>query len=739
MTPWLGAVVLVGALLAPAAEHLYFPPPGNTETAWERHRPREAGLSDSVVQSVNEWLTANPYTRNGRKYEFRWALWRHGYLLHAEGDFLRKADVASLRKTWYAMAVGAALRHGKIASLDEPLSRYEKDLKGNDALATWKHVMTQSAGFDYPAGPYPDFKPGEMWTYSDRNPHHLCNALAKAYGHVSFFDHFDDVMKEAYFDAIGMRRWYSRNIIDHGESGLWDGPRLVIDMEHMGRLGLLALARGSWNGKELVPRSFVEALETKQTRGMLSSRLERGGSPPAARNAEAEKKETPYGYLTWVNTDGDLHPGADRRWARASGAGGSTVLWNHTNGIVFVGFGINDDKIPNLLERAIEGDNPLAQRPSVPQVGHWDTYEDWTERDGGDEVRLIATVVAPGGAKHTLLGGRERGSHWRVRFTPHELGVYKYESRFSDGRIGPSGAFRAVASEYTAARPAGDGFTGRWAIQADDGRVFWLELKPDMSGSFFGATGGRLAALQDARVVNGELQFTASRVFDGGRTVRVFTVARRAGSDLRGSTRIDDKTWTWRGWRSPDIADRDDGSWVEGTPLPLIDGFRQLRPAVSGGEKQWSIEGGVLRNLSPKAPLLVTAKEFWNFALHVEYKLPKGGNSGIGLRNHYELQLADDYGQPPDVHGNVSLYSRIKPRVNASRPAGEWQSLDLRLVGRELTVTLNGTKVIDRQTIEGLCGLALDPREERPGPIALQGDHGGVEFRNVVVTPLTRR
>jgi hypothetical protein len=108
------------------------------------------------------------------------------------------------------------------------------------------------------------------------------------------------------------------------------------------------------------------------------------------------------------------------------------------------------------------------------------------------------------------------------------------------------------------------------------------------------------------------------------------------------------------------------------------------------------------------------------------------------LRHHYELQLADDFGAPPDVHGNASLYSWIAPRVNASKPPNEWQTLDLRLIGRELSVVLNGSRVIERGRIEGLSGLALDPHEERPGPISLQGDHGPVEFRNVVVTPLVK-
>ncbi|HYO83759.1 MAG TPA: DUF1080 domain-containing protein [Bryobacteraceae bacterium] len=296
-----------------------------------------------------------------------------------------------------------------------------------------------------------------------------------------------------------------------------------------------------------------------------------------------------------------------------------------------------------------------------------------------------------------------------------------------------------LSRRATAADRTQDAFAGRWAIQATNGHIFWLEVKPGqrLEGTFFGATGGRLARLLEARVKDGELHFAVERVFDSSRTVRAVTTARRNGSGLRGRTAMDGRAFDWTGWRSPEIADRDDGSWKDGAPF-VVNGFSQLRPIRSGGEKEWTFADGVLRNLSPKAPLLLTTERFWNFVLRLEYKLPANGNSGIGLRSHYELQLADDYGAPPDVHGNVSLYSRVPPTVNASKPPGEWQQLTVRFVGRELTVDLNGTRVIDRTVVEGLCGLALDPREERPGPVALQGDHGAVEFRNISITPLVR-
>jgi hypothetical protein len=84
----------------------------------------------------------------------------------------------------------------------------------------------------------------------------------------------------------------------------------------------------------------------------------------------------------------------------------------------------------------------------------------------------------------------------------------------------------------------------------------------------------------------------------------------------------------------------------------------------------------------------------------------------------------------------MAIYSRVKPLVNASRPAGEWQTMEATIVGNRVTVILNGTRVHDNELIEGLTGGALDSDEGSAGPILLQGDHGRVWFRKVTVTPI---
>ena len=86
----------------------------------------------------------------------------------------------------------------------------------------------------------------------------------------------------------------------------------------------------------------------------------------------------------------------------------------------------------------------------------------------------------------------------------------------------------------------------------------------------------------------------------------------------------------------------------------------------------------------------------------------------------------------------MAIYGRTPPAVNASRKADEWQRMEAVVVANRVTVTLNGHKVQDNAVIEGITGGALDANESAPGPVMLQGDHGKVMFRKVVVTPITK-
>jgi hypothetical protein len=84
------------------------------------------------------------------------------------------------------------------------------------------------------------------------------------------------------------------------------------------------------------------------------------------------------------------------------------------------------------------------------------------------------------------------------------------------------------------------------------------------------------------------------------------------------------------------------------------------------------------------------------------------------------------------------LYSRITPSMAAEKPAGQWQTMDITLVDRHLTVVLNDQKIIDNEPVLGCTGGALWSDEFKPGPIYLQGDHTGIQYRSLVLTPVVK-
>jgi len=306
---------------------------------------------------------------------------------------------------------------------------------------------------------------------------------------------------------------------------------------------------------------------------------------------------------------------------------------------------------------------------------------------------------------------------------------------------------------FLPAFPADKDFNGRWDITVLDTRprAWWLEVRgagtSDICGLFVGAPGGNMDVIPEISVRDGELVFAFDKRFQIGsgdqkKLAKGIWRARLINGELHGTFDIEGQPESriqWIGIRAPVIADKDDGSWREAASIQLFNGkdLTGWRPLIPNRETGWVVKDGILTNV-PRANNLVSEQKFWNFALHVEFRLAKGSNSGIGLRGRYEVQILDDYGRPPNTHSQGALYSRIPPSVNASKPAGEWQTFDIRLVGRQVTVVLNGIKVIDKGEVEGLTAMGHDPNEAEPGPISLQGDHGPIEFRSIVVTPLVR-
>jgi hypothetical protein len=175
-------------------------------------------------------------------------------------------------------------------------------------------------------------------------------------------------------------------------------------------------------------------------------------------------------------------------------------------------------------------------------------------------------------------------------------------------------------------------------------------------------------------------------------------------------------------------------AWIELFNGKDLTGWHFRQPPGPNG---WKVDNGEYVNTKPSTDIQ-TDREFYDFDLHVEFKVTAGagsGNSGVYLRDKYEIQLADSFGKPISFSESGSLYRRVAPSANASKPAGEWQTMDITLIGRKLTLNYNGQSVLDVADIGPTGTGAASTRADGPGPLRLQGDHETIAFRNIRIRP----
>ena len=199
----------------------------------------------------------------------------------------------------------------------------------------------------------------------------------------------------------------------------------------------------------------------------------------------------------------------------------------------------------------------------------------------------------------------------------------------------------------------------------------------------------------------------------------------------RGDTAIAELT----GVRAPKLDRKPPKAWTE--PEPLFNGkdLTGWEPMGTVAANHWVVQNGELVNQEHGANIKTTRK-FDDFKLHIEYNCPDEGNSGIYLRGRYEVQVEYEKVDANDkFHSIGSIYSFIAPAVDLPRKPGTWESFDITLVGRHLTIVRNGVKTVDNQEIPGITGGALDCNEGEPGPFYIQGDHtGGMKYRNITIS-----
>ena len=283
---------------------------------------------------------------------------------------------------------------------------------------------------------------------------------------------------------------------------------------------------------------------------------------------------------------------------------------------------------------------------------------------------------------------------------------------------------------------------GRWDLTIKDlnGKQFpsWLALSTEegsWKASFVGRW-GNARLLPTVELSGDSIHFVSPKEEEGSKTDLVFE-GKLNGETLTGTASGPDGTpWTWSGKRAPALKPPRGLNW--GTPITLFNGrdFAGWTFDNPAKKSSWVVENGTLVNQSAGSNI-VTERRFQDFKLHVEVNCPTNANSGIYLRGRYEVQVEDDSIQEPPSHHMGAVYGFLAPMPEQPRRPGVWQSFDITLVGRFVTVIQNGQTIINHREIPGITGGALDSHEELPGPIYLQGDHGGIAYRNIVLTPAT--
>jgi hypothetical protein len=375
----------------------------------------------------------------------------------------------------------------------------------------------------------------------------------------------------------------------------------------------------------------------------------------------------------------------------------------------------------------------IASAPALAKediVGHWDlnvgeapdTYPSWIGvAKEGDKPRVqfmwrSSGLVAPEDAK---VDGDT------VTFTA-------YNHAWKATAKGDALTGTATDKKNTPVKLVGKRFvskpdvSGKWTLtgpQANSSITLALTQKGDVVTGSYKAK--KEMPINEAKIQEGTLSFTVP-TGKGGAVVKY--AAKVKGDVMEGEV-------TGSNGKTHPFSARRERQWAD--PIELFNGKNMDGWKVLGEKKasKWEVVDGILRT-PVRGANIVTDRKFGDFKLHVEFNVPEHGNSGVYLRGRYEIQVEDSYGKPVNGQMCGAIYTRIIPKVNASKKPGEWQAFDVTLIGEYVTVALNGQTIIENEKIEGITGGAIDSDEAAPGPIYLQGDHTPIQYRKVTLTPV---
>jgi 3-keto-disaccharide hydrolase len=282
-------------------------------------------------------------------------------------------------------------------------------------------------------------------------------------------------------------------------------------------------------------------------------------------------------------------------------------------------------------------------------------------------------------------------------------------------------------------------FLGRWdlTLKAPDREYpSWIEIQQQngqLTAQFVGRW-GNARPLPKIEVQGTHITFVSPKEEEDRKEDMVFDGA-LSGKTLSGTTTGQDGTpWRWTGVRAPDLDKTGEPKW--GKPIELFNGKDLTGWKMSAaGPPTWTVQDGNL--VSPgNGPEIITDIRVQDFKLHIEFNCGKESNSGVYLRGRYEVQIETDSVAEPPSHHTGGVYGFLAPSPEQPRTPDTWQTFDITLVGRRVTVVQNGKTVINNQEIPGITGGALNSHESLAAPIYLQGsEKGHVAFRKITLTP----
>jgi hypothetical protein len=255
-------------------------------------------------------------------------------------------------------------------------------------------------------------------------------------------------------------------------------------------------------------------------------------------------------------------------------------------------------------------------------------------------------------------------------------------------------------------------YVGRWNVIITDAADTFASGGIQIDKTAAGLSGGLVwrsgsfAPVKSVEVTDGVLKI----VRPAGSDKQDVFEARLEGGLLKGQvTYPDGRVHHFEGKKAPALPSAKTSALWKKTKLfdgSTLNGRRLRDPKAKNG---WAVVNGELAVVEPKGDAdLVSEATFQDLQLHLESNVDPEYNSGVYLRGRYEVQILDnpDAKMALDTHACGAVYSRLAPKEDATKPAGEWQTLDIEFIGRQIEVKLNGKTVV-RGAVEGITGGAL--------------------------------